>query len=378
MGTHTAAPGRRAGDETTAVSGAGALLGAVPLPVSVTVNLTHRCNFACGMCTQYGGKFKNATSQELSLAEWTAFFESIAWSGMRVVLFGGEPTLYPHFGEIVTQLGRLHIPFDLVTNGFFLAEHVEQLAESQARVFVSIDGPREVHNRIRHSRDSFARLEAALRCLRPLRKNTTARPFLGINCVMQPDNVNHLGDLLAFAMTAEPDAVSLQHPQYSSPQLNHMTDAIWRPRLGSPYSVELLPKVAFNFDEDYLRRLTRAVATVRATYADDERVVFLPDFDADELRLYYSESSHFFLRPGQSCTLPWTRPTIDPNGDVSLCLDAQIGNVTTNDFWALWDSAAARLFRRTLSTLERFPVCTRCCALYVDESAAAAQEGTAR
>lgn len=315
------------------------------------------------MCTQYGGKFKNKEARELDTEQWVAFLEDIAWARPRIGILGGEPTIYPGFTEVVDRLMKLDIPFDLVTNGYYLEEHVDRLASADARIVVSVDGPASVHNRIRNSADSFQRIESALRRLTPYRREF-GRPYLAMNCVLLPENVDQIDSFLGFALACEPNLVMLQHPQYATRGLNGLTDANWRRHLGAAYPTKLLPKVKFNFNEDYLRKLTRIVAAIRDSPEYGSHVVFFPDFDDDELRLYYSDADHFLLGEYHSCTKPWSRPTVDPDGKVSICLDYFIGNVAVDDFWTIWDGAAARSFRRSLTRLTRFPVCTRCCNLY--------------
>jgi len=58
------------------------------------------------------------------------------------------------------------------------------------------------------------------------------------------------------------------------------------------------------------------------------------------------------------------RPTIDPNGDVLICLDHCIGNIRKKNFREIWTSPIANNFRESLKSIEKFPICTRCCELY--------------
>ena len=64
-----------------------------------------------------------------------------------------EPLLHPRIDEIVRMIaGRGH-HVDLVTNGLLLAEKAAELAAAGIdTIHVSLDGPEEVHDRIRGSR----------------------------------------------------------------------------------------------------------------------------------------------------------------------------------------------------------------------------------
>lgn len=88
------------------------------------VNLTPRCNASCSWCVERRGWHpdKQATWQELVSA-------ALATGAANVILLGGEPTLHPHFREIVAALsGRVRLW--VTTNGSRLTWHwvVDNLA----------------------------------------------------------------------------------------------------------------------------------------------------------------------------------------------------------------------------------------------------------
>src|SRR3990172_2784403 len=129
-------------------------------PEQVTVVATDICNLRCKMC-QYA--FSEDPSYELNRMGKLPFtlFKKVMDEipGRPLVTFtGGEPlinTAVPDFIAYAKQKGRF---CTLTTNGWFLADHARALSEAGLDILiVSVDGPPDVHDRIRGPR-SFERL----------------------------------------------------------------------------------------------------------------------------------------------------------------------------------------------------------------------------
>jgi len=97
-------------------------------------NVTHECNFACGVCFSSSGR---RTPDELTTAEATETLRRARDAGVdTVVLSGGEPFLRPDLFEILTCMARLGITTRIASNGSCLTDDtlrrmaVEKLATS--------------------------------------------------------------------------------------------------------------------------------------------------------------------------------------------------------------------------------------------------------
>ena len=88
--------------------------------------------------------------------------------GYQVVSFsGGEPFLYSGLGEVLRHAKSLGLRTTVTTNGYFLqARRLEPLLDFIDVLAVSLDGPPELHNRLRGSPVAFDRLCAGLKSLR--------------------------------------------------------------------------------------------------------------------------------------------------------------------------------------------------------------------
>ena len=161
--------------------------------------ITLACCFSCRYCGSGGGK---AREGELSTEECFRVADELAALGCRrVSLIGGEVFMRRDWKEIVKRLSRHGIRVNLITNGFLMTERLlSDLREAGTEsVSVSIDGPREVHDKYRQ-KGSFDRAAAALKAL------TKAGIPASVISTLNAENVSFLEEfyrmLLAFPIYA--------------------------------------------------------------------------------------------------------------------------------------------------------------------------------
>jgi MoaA/NifB/PqqE/SkfB family radical SAM enzyme len=108
-------------------------------PLIVNYDITSRCNLNCEHC--YWRKTNNSW-EELSDEEWeTVFWEHKKRGAIAAYLTGGEPVLRLN---VIMTANRIFDEIGIISNGTIkIPEFV------QRRIFVSLDGPREIHNKIR-------------------------------------------------------------------------------------------------------------------------------------------------------------------------------------------------------------------------------------
>ena len=100
--------------------------------------LTARCNLECRHC--YTTRFTEGG--ELDEEQALALVESMAGSGVRHIGFtGGEVFLRRDSLRLIKRVAKLGMSTSVVTNGSLITDEVAQeLADSDTRVFLSIDG----------------------------------------------------------------------------------------------------------------------------------------------------------------------------------------------------------------------------------------------
>jgi len=121
-------------------------------PRIVNYDITSRCNLNCEHC--YCMKSLKA-EHELSDDEWRDIFTEHKSRGATFAfLTGGEPTLRI---SVIDTADRVFNGLAIATNGTVkIPDHIKR------RIFVSLDGPREIHNRIR-GKDVFDKVMSNIR-----------------------------------------------------------------------------------------------------------------------------------------------------------------------------------------------------------------------
>lgn len=118
-------------------------------PESLIWLITSRCNLACRHC--YASKFSRG--RELSEEEATGIIEQAAEVGVEHISFtGGEVFLRPEILKLLNQAYERGIRTTVVTNGLSLSDSLlKKLAQYRVRIFLSLDGTKEAHEKIRGS-----------------------------------------------------------------------------------------------------------------------------------------------------------------------------------------------------------------------------------
>jgi uncharacterized protein len=131
----------------------------------LTLNISDRCNMACVYCYANGGRYvDNTEPMEVDVALQAINYMRKGFRRIdHINFFGGEPTLYPGLIEVVCGFVHyLHdqgvisyLPsFGITTNGYELNEDLIGLIKRyRINATVSMDGPREIHDKLRYTHD---------------------------------------------------------------------------------------------------------------------------------------------------------------------------------------------------------------------------------
>lgn len=338
-------------------------------PYALNIVPTYRCNLRCKMCMQYEGDYKKGAAQvkvgvdELTLEQWKAVIDNVGartspgWHP-HINIFGGEPLLYQDILGFIGYIVAKGLTCSIVTNGVLLEKYAEDLVHSGIEaVNFSLDGPEDVNNEIRGTKDAFQRTVQGVRTLQAIKaQHNLNRPRVNLNCVITPWNVERLPELIKVAEDLNIDTINFQHLMFSSEALNQANGACFQQLFGyDPNRLDNFPVLAT--DGIDVAQVAAFVSSARQRSAIPIR--FLPNIPPATIADYYQKLDHQFSR--NVCVTPWVRATITPRGDVTPCIGYCIGNVLEHPFTEIWNSPAYRKFRFELQKHGLFPGCARCC-----------------
>ena len=343
-------------------------------PITLSINLTQRCNLNCRMCLQY--KRGNVQTDQMLLRypkeeemDWPVLknlLDQAADTHCMVYLTGGEPFLHPEIVRIARYGKEKKIYMSIVTNGLRLSSHVEELVEIGVdNITVSIHGPEPVHDQIVGKPGAFRLATKGISGLIETRRHwRKTKPFVKINHVILPENIDKMPDMVTIAEQLGVDTLRFQHPIFEDPgivqaQLDMVTQA-----LGADNLSHLFDSYRDRGEYYFLSVTSERINKLRETIAEigsrgnRPQVVFSPHIRQKDLHAYYLDLKHPFYN---RCFRPWETVIVKPNGDVEACFHFCIGNVKKERLLDLWNGAKIRKFRNALKRVELFPSCVRCC-----------------
>ena len=331
-------------------------LGGFVLPVrNVTLELTYRCNLTCDFCylrveEEKLGRIVHR-KEELGFDEILALVRSLPRCS-NVTFVGGEVTIKDRFWELVAETTRRH-RVTIGTNAvMFTPEICDRIVTLGVRtVGTSLDGPEDVHDQIR-GRGNFARTCENIRRILAARRATGGRtPRVNVNCVMIPENLDRLAEVVETAATLGVDACSFQilDPSLNRSGINLRDDiAMDEPWAGA------MPKVDMAVFAASLDAVERRARELRVPHS------FVPLRTKEEVLAFYA-GRFDYSRYG--CGVPWTTLRVSPTGDVFPCLNYRIGNVRQAPLNTLWNHERYRTFRNGMQSRGLYQSCAGCCKM---------------
>ncbi len=146
-------------DEIRAAAAADRLL-------SMEIEFSRECNFRCAYCYL---EDRTAAAGEMSRQEIKEVILQARELGARkIIILGGEPSIYPHLIEMLGFLGALGLEVELFTNGSGVTDELARvLAEERVRVVVKLNSrDAAVQDRLAGKKGAFAIIGQALERLR--------------------------------------------------------------------------------------------------------------------------------------------------------------------------------------------------------------------
>jgi MoaA/NifB/PqqE/SkfB family radical SAM enzyme len=313
-----------------------------------------RCNCRCLMCDIWRiRQIREITADDLAPHISSLRELKVQW----VVFSGGEPLMHSDLLILSRMLRGEGIRTTLLTAGLILERHGAQVAENIDDIIVSLDGPQEVHDRIRGVPDAYRRLKRGIDAVR------VQRPGMPIHgrCTVQKNNFRQLSAVVHAARELNLDSLSFLAADMSPQAFNHATP--W-PK-SAMMNVVLSPK---EVDE-----LTNEVENLISNCQADIRSGFIRESPEKLRRIAF----HFQAHLGQvaprafRCNAPWVSAVIESNGDVRPCFfHPPFGNVRDGPLIQVLNGLPAVRFRSQLNIFDD-PICQRCvCSLFLDQGSA--------
>ena len=316
------------------------------LPILLLAIHEH-CNCRCVMCDIW--KRKSGTA--LHAYDLDRHRESIHALGVKqVVLTGGEPLMNRELDAICQFFRDLAVRITLLTTGRLLLQKAQTVADHVDDVIISIDGPPDIHDRIRCVPGLFASVQKGINAVR------SHRPEMPISCRTTVQKLNHayLRSTVHAAKVLRLDSISFLPADVSSEAFNRQEG----------WTEERRNEVALSLDE--LGVLENEIESLITNYQEDINTGFILESSTKLRRIADRFREHLYRLPPKSprCNAPWVSAVVDTDGAVRPCFfHPAVSNLSQHTLQEAINSETALNFRSTLDIANN-ATCQRCvCSL---------------
>jgi Fe-coproporphyrin III synthase len=315
----------------------------------VLVLMPHsRCNCRCVMCDIWKA---NQSKNEISVEELEKHLDTFKkLKVQRVALSGGEALMHSNLWKFCDLLHSIGARISLLSTGVTLGHHVKNVVVHCDDVIVSLDGSKEIHNRIRNIPGAFEKLEEGVRAVKAIdpKFRVTGRT------VLQKQNFRDYYNIIETAKAIGLDQISFLAADVSSEAFN-------RP---NPWENEKVSEVALNKDE--ILELDSILKKSFNDFENEYKSKFIAESQSKvmELSQHYQAIAGTTDFPIKNCNAPWISAVVESDGNVLPCFfHKPYGNIKDASFSELINSRKAINFRKKLN-VSKDPICKKCvCSL---------------
>lgn len=307
-----------------------------------------RCNCRCIMCDIWKANQQKQELDETLIARSLSEFKKL--KVREVVLSGGEALMHSNLWRFCDALAALNVKITLLSSGLLLDRHARDIVKYVDEVIVSVDGSREVHDRIRNIPGGFERMANGVR----LSKETDSAFRVTARCVIQRHNYFDFENIVGSAQRVGFDRISFLAADVTTGAFNR----------SSPWTQERAGDIALSKDE--VIAFEEIVNTSFTTLATAYHAGYIAESPARIMRIvkYYKAMNGLGDFPKVACNAPWIAAVVEADGSVRPCFfHPAYGNLHQRTFLNVVNSPEAIAFRKNLD-VRQDEICRRCvCSL---------------
>jgi len=307
-----------------------------------------RCNCRCVMCDIWKGNNNVKQLEEDDIQKMLDSFRKL--NTREVVMSGGEALMHPNFFRLCEIIKSRKIKITLLSTGLLLKKYAEDIISKTDEVIVSLDGSRDVHDKIRNIPNAFDKLKEGVLELKKLNPDfrVTAR------CVIQKDNFEDFPNIVDAAKEIGLDQISFLAADVT-------TDAFNRTEL---WDEQRAGEVKLSRED--LLRFKDIIELLIKTHSNDFKSKFIAESPERIRRFYhyyfaYYDQSKF---PEVRCNAPWVSSVVEADGSIRPCFFHQVvGNIRDGSLTEIINSEKSVSFRKNLD-VKTNDICKKCvCSL---------------
>lgn len=338
-------------------------------PEWIVLGVNNICNLHCKMC-DVGVKSKNTNfyqnlmgssplNMPLELIKKIITQSAKYFPNVKLGYAFTEPIIYPYLIESLQFAKKNKIYTTLTTNALTLNNVASDLVVSGLNeIFISLDGPPNIHNKIRGNNKSFEKAYEGIEKVLSHNKH----PEISIFCVITEWNIGHLLEFIEIFKNLSIKKIGFMHTNFTDEKTAELHNLIY----GKYYPATSSNMEEINIKNMKLELLQNEIEKIENTNYNFP-IVFSPKLSSTkELNVFYY---HPELLIGKRCHDTFRNIMIKSDGSVipshGRCYNITIGNIYKYNLKEIWNSAKISQFRKDLINAGGLlPACSRCCSAF--------------
>ncbi|MBN1466289.1 radical SAM protein, partial [candidate division KSB1 bacterium] len=269
-------------------------------PDSLALKLTNGCNLRCKMCGQpreghAPGDAKYAPPdffrQRVSIEKYKEILAELKRVRPNLYLWGGEPFIYPELFELVRYAKGQRYTVQINTNGLYLSKYAgEIVASGLDDLIVSVDGPEEVHDRVRGLAGTFNLIREGIHAIQAEKKSQRRNyPIIRVRGTISPYNFAHIYALVDITKAFGADSLNFNWTWFTTKKTGEAYQKMMREvfsteaRSWIPYETEVI------LDPEKERKYDCIAAELQRLQQNDADfpISLSPHVRAEQVQTYY-------------------------------------------------------------------------------------------
>ncbi|MGC8572372.1 MAG: radical SAM protein [Candidatus Micrarchaeia archaeon] len=342
---------------------------------SVNFELTVLCNLRCEMCWWWGQNgigFKlvenkdSMITKQMSKEEVFKIVDELAVKHRpSFYLSGGEPFVREDTIDIIEYIANKGLSIITNDNGTLLKdEWLKRLAKiKKLTINFSIDGPRDVHDKIR-GKGNYDKTTNNIKKLLEYRGDSIF-PAIKTNTTFSPFILGRIDEMIRELQdNIGVDATRLQHLWFTDKEHAEAHKKVLHDSLGTNEGANVDSHIISLPERNYVEALADEILKIEHTKYKKPVYIHPRMNKADIIRYYFDLN---YVRAPR-CMIAWNSIFIRANGDVMFCpdewmVDFKLGNIREHSIDELWNNEKAKQFRKELWNHKLYPGCARCCSI---------------
>lgn len=339
-------------------------------PEWIVLGVNNICNLHCKMC-DVGTGFSSSNFYyhlmgshpvnmplELikNIIDQTALYYPVAKIGYAFT----EPLIYPHLIESLEYADSKGLYTTVTTNGLNLDKNFERLCKTGLdELFISLDGPPEVHNKIRGNNRSF---ESAFAGIEKINSYNGTKPRVSVYFTIMDLNTGVMKRFTELFRNNDLKEIGFMHTNFTTNEIAEEHNKYF----AKTYPVEISNIEGIDISKINVEELLKQINEIGKTDYP-YKISFSPELKTiDELTDFYFNHKKMI---GNLCNDVYRNIMIKSDGSAipshGRCYKVNAGNIYKDNLKQIWNSPDLSSFRKTLvKEGGLLPACSRCCSAF--------------